>query len=167
MNISPRAIKDNEGPHISVAGGNYRIIISGEQTAGEFAIVDMQVPPGSGPGPHAHASFSETFYVAEGEIEFRTEEGKSFAGKGDVVTIPKGGAVHGFKNIGAGIARLICTVVPAGLDAFFNEIGKPVKAGEFLPFTPPDKEMAAQLMVIAKKYGQMVYPPDYFDQVHK
>jgi len=159
-----QAIKDNEGEHLSVAGGNYRIIIAGEQTAGEYAIIDMQVPPGGGPGPHAHASFHETFYVVDGELEFRTEEGNSLARTGDVVSIPKGGAVHGFKNIGDGIARLICTVVPAGLDAFFKEFGKPVKAGEFLPPTPPDKDAVEQLMLTAKKYGQVIYPPDYLDR---
>lgn len=55
--------------HISVVGNTYRIIISGKETMGEYAIIDMIVPPGGGPPPHAHPSFHESFYVVEGEIE--------------------------------------------------------------------------------------------------
>ena len=112
-------IDSHQGTYLSVVGDTYRIVISGKQTGGAFAMIDMLVPPGHGPGPHAHASFQETFYVVEGEVEFQTEEGKSIAQQGDVVTVPKGGAVHGFKNVGNGMAHLLCTVVPAGLDAFF------------------------------------------------
>lgn len=59
--------------------------------------------------------------MVDGEVEFKSEEGKSIAGKGDVVTIPKGGAVHGFKNVGNEMAHLLCTVVQAGLDAFLKK----------------------------------------------
>ena len=157
-------IKENQGNHISVAGGTYHIIISGKQSAGEFAIIDMQIPPGGGPGPHAHASFHETFYVVDGELEFRTEDGRSLAQKGDVITVPKGGAVHAFKNVGDRIAHLLCTVVPAGLDDFFEEIGTSVQPGEFLPAPRLDKKAVEQLMMTGKKYGQVVYPPDYLDR---
>lgn len=153
-----------QGKVISVAGSTYRIAISGTQTNGEFAIIDMLIPPGGGPGPHAHASFLESFYVVDGEVEFKSEAGKTIARKSDVVTIPKGGLVHGFKNISNNIAHLLCTVVPAGLDAFFEEIGTPVQAGEFLPYPNLDEEAIKKLAGIARKYGQEVYPPDYLDK---
>lgn len=159
-----RQINNNEGAHLSVMGGDYRIIISGKETEGAFALIDMHIPPGGGPGPHAHPSFQETFYVVEGEVEFRTEEGKSIAQKGDVITIPKGGAVHGFKNISNNLAQLLCTVVPAGLDEFFEEVGTPVQAGEFLPPPSLDKNAVDKLMATAKRYGQEVYPPNYLDK---
>jgi quercetin dioxygenase-like cupin family protein len=159
-----RQIKSGQGKHLSIVGDTYRIIISGKQTNGDFAMIDMLIPPGDGPGPHSHASFHETFYVLDGEVEFRTEEGKSIAQKGDVITIPKGGAIHSFKNVSHSMARLLCTVVPAGLDEFFEEIGTPVQAGEFLPPPPLDENAIKKLMAIAKKYGQEVYPPDYLDR---
>src|SRR5690242_18156618 len=128
-NIS--AITEQEGRHISVVGDTYRIIVSGKESRGDYAIIDMLVPPGGGPPPHAHPSFHESFYVIEGEVEFKTEAGRHIAKKGDLINIPKGGAIHGFKNISENMAHLLCTVVPAGLDDFFLEIGTPVKAGEF------------------------------------
>jgi len=157
-------ISNDQGSHLSVVGDTYRIIISGKQTGGEFAIIDMLVPPGGGPGPHAHASFHESFYVIDGEVEFKTEEGKSIAQKGDVITIPKGGAIHSFKNVSNSMAHLLCSVVPAGLDDFFEEIGTPVQPGEFLPHPILDGDAVKKLMVIARKYGQEVYPPDYLDK---
>lgn len=164
MNNKVRHIKNDEGNFLSVVGDTYRIIIPGKQTHGAFAMIDMLVPPGGGPGTHAHAAFHETFYVVDGEVEFKTETGKSIAQKGDVITVPKGGAIHSFKNVGDTIAHLLCTVVPAGLDAFFEEIGTPVQAGEFLPHRDPDPDAIKKLMEIAKKYKQEVYPPDYLDK---
>src|SRR3984893_9444090 len=40
--------------HISVAGGTYTILVSGEQTGGRYSLIDMLVPPGGGPPPHRH-----------------------------------------------------------------------------------------------------------------
>jgi quercetin dioxygenase-like cupin family protein len=155
---------NTQGKHLSVVGDTYRIIIPGEQTNGEFAMIDMLIPPGGGPGPHAHTSFHESFYIVDGEVEFKTEEGKTIARKGDVITIPKGGAIHSFKNISDGLAHMLCTVAPAGLDAFFEEIGTPVQAGQFLPPPHLDEQSVKKLMAIAEKYGQQLYPPDYLDK---
>jgi len=159
-----RTIDKHQGEHIAVAGDTYKIIISGKQSGGEYAIIDMQVPPCGGPPPHAHPSFHESFYVVEGEIEFKTEAGRHIAKKGDLVNVPKGGAIHGFKNISKSMAHLLCTVIPAGLDDFFLEIGTPVKEGEFLPVPHPDEEELKKLRAIAEKYGQVLYPPDYLDR---
>ena len=35
--------------HISVAGGTYTILVTGEQTGGRYSLIDMLVPPGGGP----------------------------------------------------------------------------------------------------------------------
>ena len=164
MTTDIKAITEQEGNHISVVGDTYRIIVSGKQSRGEYAIIDMQVPPGGGPPPHAHPTFHESFYVVEGEVEFKTEAGKHIAKKGDLINIPKGGAVHGFKNTSNAMAHLLCTVVPAGLDEFFQEIGTPVQPGEFLPAPHPDEEGIKRLMAIAVKYNQVLYPPDYLDK---
>jgi hypothetical protein len=52
-------------------------------------------------------------------------------------------------------------VIPAGLDALFQEIGTPTTPGVFLP--PPEltPEDLKRLMAAAEKHGQKVYPPDY------
>ncbi len=154
----------NEGSFYSVAGGNYRIIISGKETNGECAVIEMNVPPGGGPGPHAHKDIHESFYVAEGEVEFKTTAGKYLAKKGAFVNIPKGGQVHCFKNETDQMAVLLCTVMPAGLEAFFAEIGEPVAPGKFLPPPVMDDGAKQKLKALGEKYGQEFFPPDYLDR---
>ena len=161
---TPITITDpQQGQSLSIAGGCYRIIVSGKQTNDEYAVIEMLVPPGGGPGPHAHPEIHETFYVAEGEVEFMTESGRHTAGEGAFVSVPLGGGAHGFKNKTDKIARLLCTVVPAGLDSFFEEVGRPVEAGTFLPPVPLTEEGLQKLKAIGEKYGQVFYPPGFLD----
>ncbi|MVM28485.1 cupin domain-containing protein [Spirosoma sp. HMF4905] len=157
----PFTVGPEEGKSVSVVGDTYRILIGGKDTAGAFATIDMLIPPGGGPGPHAHANFDESFYVIEGEIEVKSEFGNYIATKGSFITIPKGGVVHGFTNKTQQTAHLLCTVVPAGLETFFEEIGHPVAVGQFLPPPHFDEATIKQLQATAEKYGQQVFPPDY------
>jgi len=160
-NKQPIKVGPEDGMTISVVGDTYRILISGPQTGGAFACIDMIVPPGGGPGPHAHPDFEESFYVVEGEVEVNSESGRYIATKGSFISIPKGGVVHGFKNKSETNAHLLCTVVPAGLEDFFAEIGQPVKFGELIPPPHFDEETIKRIENIAEKYGQKVFPPDY------
>ena len=54
--------------HVGVAGGTYTFLVTGEQTAGKLALIDMLIPAGGGPPPHRH-DFEEMFHVLEGEFE--------------------------------------------------------------------------------------------------
>ncbi|ACU61852.1 cupin domain-containing protein [Chitinophaga pinensis] len=161
---SVQVIVPDAGKAVSMMGDSYRIVISGAATQNEFAVIDMLVPPGGGPNPHAHKDIHESFYVMEGEVEFMTENGPVLAGAGTTVLIPKGGAVHNFKNKSDKLARLWCTVVPAGLDQFFEEVGTPGTFGTFLPPAPLTGEDISRLEHIAAKYGQEIYPPDYWEK---
>ncbi len=151
----------DQGLHLSVVGDTYRLVITGQQTKGAYAVIDMLIPPDGGPGPHAHPHFQESFHVLDGEIEVKTEQETYVARKGDFLNIPTGGVVHCFKNKSDQIAHLWCVVVPAGLDDFFKEIGTPVAAGTFLPPPPMSPDEIKRLAAIAQKYGQQVFPPDY------
>jgi quercetin dioxygenase-like cupin family protein len=151
-----------EGEVLAVAGSNYRIVLTGEQTAGQMAIIEMNVPAGSGPVPHEHPSFQESFYVLEGEVEMKTKTGTYTAKKGAIVTIPKDGPVHCFKNVSDVPAKLLCIVAPAGLDEFFRVVGAPLALGETpKPLTDADKQKMKEAAV---QYGQTLYPPDYFER---
>ncbi|WP_080237318.1 cupin domain-containing protein [Spirosoma rigui] len=157
----PFMMAPEAGQSISVVGDTYRVLVGGKDTAGAFATIDMLIPPGGGPGPHAHAAFEESFYVIDGEIEVKSEFGNYTATKGSFINIPRGGVVHGFTNKTGQTAHLLCTVVPAGLETFLEEIGQPVAAGQFLPVPHFDAATIRQLQAIAGKHGQHVYPPNY------
>ncbi|WP_153799757.1 cupin domain-containing protein [Foetidibacter luteolus] len=153
-----------QGPTVSVAGGTYRVALSGKQTGGAFAVIEMTVPPGGGPIPHAHPHFQECFYVLDGEVEVKTETQQYVAVKGSLVNVPTGGIVHCFKNKSANTARLLCTVVPAGLEDFFLEVGQPLGPNGEINQQPPTPEMLERIKAAAEKYGQQLFPPGYLDE---
>ena len=159
-----KIIDAGSGERFGVAGGNYRIVISGTQTNGNYAVIEMNVPPGGGPPPHSHPETQEMFYVLEGEVEFKTEAGKQIVTKDGFVNIPFGGAVHCFINNSKANARLLCTVVPAGLEKLFEEIGPPVTDGQMLPVPELTEQRKEFLKAMDIKYNQKTYPPGFLDQ---
>ena len=161
MDSNVKIINSDEGETLAVAGGNYRIVISGDQTNGNYAVIEMTVPPGGGPPPHSHPETQEMFHVLEGEVEFKTEAGKQTVGIDGFVNIPFGGAIHCFKNISENYARLLCTVVPAGLENLFKEIGVPVLPGQTLPIPELNDKRREFLKEIDLKYNQKTYPIDF------
>jgi quercetin dioxygenase-like cupin family protein len=163
INNSVTAVAAQEGFSVSVVGDTYRIIIGGDQTRTAYALIDMLIPPRGGPGPHSHATFHEAFYIMDGEIKVITKERVYTATKGSYVNIPFDGPVHKFTNETDKPAHILCFTTPAGMDKMFLEIGKPVAADTFLPIPQMTPEELERLQSIAEKYGQKLYPPDYFD----
>ncbi len=88
---------------------------------------------------------------------------KYIASKGSYVNIPFNGPVHKFINKTKKITHMLCLITPAGMEKMFKEIGKPVTANTFLPPSHMTQEEQKQLLDIAEKYGQKLYPIDYLD----
>jgi quercetin dioxygenase-like cupin family protein len=160
---SVTAVSEKDGPVVSVLGDTYRFVIGGEETNGAYTLIDMQIPPKGGPGPHSHATFQETFYILDGEIKVITKEKTYIGSKGSYVNIPFKGPVHKFTNETDRTAHMLCLTTPAGMEKMFQEIGKPVEADTLLPIPQMTSEELKRFQFIAEKYGQKLYPPDYFD----
>jgi quercetin dioxygenase-like cupin family protein len=149
-------VADPEDPklrHVSVAGGTYTILVSGEQTGGRYCLIDMLVPPGGGPPPHRH-DFEEMFTVLDGEIEltFRGEAHRASAGS--TVNIPAN-APHSFKNRSDKTARLLCMCSPAGQEEFFMAVGDPVGSRTAPPPSLSQSEQVERVqrvMALAAQY---------------
>ena len=140
-------------PHIGLVGDTYTITVSGEDTDGRYCVIDMHVPPGSGPGLHRH-NYDETFIVLDGEIEVTFRGSKTTANSGDTATIPSN-APHKFHNASTSPARLICICSPAGIEKFFLEVGVPVATRTTPPPELSPEEMAAfikKAVSLAPKY---------------
>ena len=107
--------------HISVAGGAYTILVSGDQTNGRYCLIDMLVPDGGGPPPHRH-DFEEMFSLLEGELEFTFRGETQTVRAPTTVNIPAN-APHSFKNTSGRTARLLCMCTPAGQEELFLAVG--------------------------------------------
>src|SRR5262245_25017118 len=69
------------------------------------------IEPGFGPGfegvdPHIHEDHVDSFYVLEGEAEFRVGDDVFRAGPGSFVAAPPG-LTHGFRNAGDSELRML------------------------------------------------------------
>ena len=146
-------VETPESPHLGIAGDTYTILVTGKQTAGQFCVIDMYVPPGGGPPPHRH-SFEETFSVVEGEVSVTFRGRQMTVRAGQTVNIPAN-APHQFRNVSSQPARMICICAPAGQEEFFREIGDPVASRTTPPPKPGEEQMAetrSKVEALAVKY---------------
>ena len=147
------ALGPRDGKVYGVVGHKYRLLATGEQTGGEYAVFEAIVPPGEGPPLHTHVNDDEIFYVAEGAVTLIVEGRQIEAETGSFAVVPKG-SVHTFRNDGADDARLLVTVRPAGLDKFFQEVGVPITDPAADP-PPATVEHMQRIVAAAPKYGMI------------
>jgi quercetin dioxygenase-like cupin family protein len=155
-----RPDEDATLPHLGLVGDTYTILLTGEDTAGRYTLIDMHVPHGGGPPPHRH-DFEEMFTVLDGEVELTFRGELSVARAGETVNVPAN-APHAFTNASGQPARLLCMCAPAGQENFFLAVGEPVGTRTE---PPPELDEAAQAAFIAKslalasRYRTELLPP--------
>ncbi|MCC6678313.1 MAG: cupin domain-containing protein [Phycisphaerales bacterium] len=140
---------------IAVVGDVYSILVAGEETGGAACVIEAVVPPGGGPPLHVHSREDELFYVLEGEITFHVEDGVVKAGPGTSVFAPRGRR-HRFANESARPAKMLVTIMPAGLEKMFMEVSLPVVDGAAGAPTPEHMEA---VMAACPRYGVTIVPP--------
>lgn len=151
---------DQSLPHIGLVGDTYTILVTGEDTAGKYTLIDMYVPPGGGPPPHRH-DFEEMFTVLEGEVRVTFRGQTLVARAGETINVPAN-APHAFTNAADAPSRLLCMCAPAGQEEFFTLVGQPVAARTE---APPPLDAGAQAAFIAKakalapEYKTELLPP--------
>ena len=137
--------EDQNLTHIGMVGDTYTILLTGEDTAGLYTLIDMHVPQGGGPAPHRH-DFEEMFHVLEGGIEATFRGEKLTVRMGETINIPAN-APHSFTNASEQPARLLCMCTPPGQEEFFEKLGIPVD-GRTTP--PPEFDEAEQAAFLEK-----------------
>src|SRR6516225_10237223 len=97
-----------------------------------FGINALVLPPGYSTGVHYHDAQEETYFVHQGDVEFRFGDGTTHrVGPGGVARVDP--ATHrGMRNVGDGDAIV---VVVGGKDGYVGRDGQAV--GESPPGAPP------------------------------
>lgn len=108
--LTVTSAEDPSTIYISLVGNTYAMLVTGEQTNGQYCLIDMRVPDGGGPPPHRH-DFEEMFTILEGEIEFTFRGEKHVARAGSTVNVPAN-APHNFRNVSGAPARMLCMCTP-------------------------------------------------------
>ena len=80
----------------------------------QLTAIDMLFEPEfEGVDPHTHADHTDSFYVLEGQVEFRVGDEPRIAGPGTFVAAPPG-TVHGFRVAGPQPIRFLNLHAPPG-----------------------------------------------------
>lgn len=132
-----------DGKRLNVLGDHQRVILTGEETGGKYALVESFNPPGVGIPLHLHHNEAETFHVLEGQVEFQVGDETVQAIAGTTVYLPCD-TPHAFTIVGDTPAKMLILLTPAGLEKYFEELSQ-------LPSDqPPDLE---EICAISARYG--------------
>jgi mannose-6-phosphate isomerase-like protein (cupin superfamily) len=107
----------------SFLGFPTKILVSGADTAGASALLDVQIPSNAGPPAHIHSREDEVYFIKSGTFQFLMDGVCLQAGPRTSVYMPKG-HFHTFKNISKQAGEQLMFVYPAGIEQFFWEVHK-------------------------------------------
>jgi quercetin dioxygenase-like cupin family protein len=144
-------MRSGEGKALWGPGDMYTFLVTGEETVGTVFAMEGLVPAGGGPPLHIHDREDEALYILEGECEVEVGNNRALASAGDLVWMPRGTA-HRFSNTGTGVARMILTFTPAGIEHFFEEVFEEVH-DHSAPPPPASPELIGRLITAAPRYG--------------
>jgi quercetin dioxygenase-like cupin family protein len=133
-----RVLAPGEGRSVSLRGTDVVFKVESENAAGA-SCVEFTAAPGFDTGLHVHQRLEETFYVLEGEFEFRAAGETIRAPVGACMFVPRQ-VPHAFANRTAGHSKLLLVMSPPGHDRYFDELAMILAADG-----PPDSDAIAAL----------------------
>ena len=139
------AVLAGAGEEIALGSSRIRIKLTGDQTAGAFALLEFYVLPGGGAALHTHSYEAETFYIHQGVLHFQLGGDHIEAGVGGVVHIPQG-LRHSFHNPGADPCTAVILVTPSGLENYFRELQRLIQSAS-------DQPDQAEIAALSQRYG--------------
>jgi len=106
-----------QSPAYWYRGGLWNVLMSADQTVGEFTFMEQIIPAGAGPPAHVHERQAEGFYVLSGELELVIghDDDVMRAGPGSAVWVPKS-TRHAFRVVSDEDARVLNFYTPGGFD---------------------------------------------------
>jgi len=155
---TPTVTNETDCPAHWFVGTLTRIKVSGDQTSGEYSIVDHLAPSGWESPYHVHHAEDELFHIGEGEIEvcYGTDgTSRLHAGPQDTVMLPRD-VPHGFRVVSDEPCRMLIHTTPAGFDEFVAAAGQPA---ERLVIPEPAEPNVEGLSAVAEEYDIGILGP--------
>ena len=125
MQKQPIIVKSQDVRPLHVLGTEVRFLCEGHSTNSAWSLMEVTLPPDSGPTPHSH-QWDEAYFVIEGDVQFTVGDQRFTATAGDFVYTP-GSVVHGFRGASQRPARVLILDAPAHASAFFTRVDREVK----------------------------------------
>jgi quercetin dioxygenase-like cupin family protein len=118
-----------EGAEVLLGGLAVQFKLRAGHTGGQLSITETTLGPHRLVPPHIHADEDEFAYVAAGTIGVRVGDDEFEAAQGSYLIKPRG-VTHAFWNPVEEPARTVEVIVPAGFEAFFEELAQASAAGD-------------------------------------
>ena len=149
-------VNQEEGEAFWVLGMLETIKIGGEDTAGQYGLIEVVARAGDGSPWHTHPDEDEWFYVVDGEFTFYVGDARLTLTAGSFAFGPKG-VPHTFIAETHGATALV-GFQPFLFEGFMREAGEPATERVLPPplETPPDME---RLLPIASRNGMEILGP--------
>jgi quercetin dioxygenase-like cupin family protein len=143
-------VAPNEALSVTAVGMIHNLLVMGKENDNAYSVTEIVVSPQAGPPLHRHAGL-EAFYVLDGTFQFQVGDEKITGEAGSFVTIPPM-VFHVWHNAGSELARVLCIIVPGGMEQMFVESGHAVtdRSAPPLSATPEDIRLTT---IAAEKYG--------------
>jgi quercetin 2,3-dioxygenase len=156
---APYFLEPGDGEKSVVFDTTFNILLTGDETEGQFGAFTTIGPAGEQIPAHYHPDAHEIFYIMEGSVHLWMDDQAGFSEnrvlkEGGFGFIPKG-TVHAFQMLAPSRAFGIAT---GGFERFFNAMGTPTDD----PGVPPVPYITPfpQMLAAGEKYGT-VFLPDF------
>jgi len=134
----------------SRSSGKVTVKVSGKDTDGAFAIVEVPTAMGYGPPLHRHHVENEWFYALDGEYDIQVADSVFHLKPGGSVFGPRMIA-HTWRDVGKTPGRLLILAQPAGhLEAFLESLAN---------LGPPSQRDPAAYRAVFTKYEMDIVGP--------
>jgi quercetin dioxygenase-like cupin family protein len=98
-----------------------RVVVSGAETSGRFALITAHAQRGNEPPLHTHSREDEMIYVVEGRVTVYVGDAHHDCPAGTCMMLPRE-REHTYR-VESGSARLLVLLLPAGLEALYADRG--------------------------------------------
>ena len=132
-------------------GSLMTFLATGEDTHGQFALIEAVATKGNVPPPHIHHREDEIFYVLEGEIVVSVGDRTIKGTPGTMVFLPRD-VRHSF-TIESEQSRMLILLTPAGLETWFKEFSVPAPAMTLPPSDETGYGEVQRMLEAAPPYG--------------
>lgn len=134
--LEPNSVRGDQGDARWWFGSLAVIKATGEDTGGQFTIIEVTEPPGMEGPLHVHHREDEAFWILEGSVTIEIGDTTVEATAGDYAFGPRG-IPHRY-SVGDEGCRMLFICTPAGFENLVREMSVPAEARTLPP--PTDEE---------------------------
>lgn len=119
----PKDVQAGKGPVFAVLEERATLKLTGDESDGACATVEISTPPHAGAPLHVHEREDVTLYVLEGMYEIRVGGRMIPAPPGTFAFLPRE-IPHSYTNVGFRTGKLLMTFTPAGFERFLEALSQ-------------------------------------------